>query len=309
MSILACLINPFGINGALYPFRIMEEIQYSVTENSTILSFYRQGNIYSVFLHFEILFAISVLMLSIWIRNYKEAKGKTYLLIWLIAFGLLALWRVRAMALFAYIFLLFAAQTVALIQVNKKFNATKVFQIAGLSLIFLLLLLRVPHYVPEAVHYKFGLGVDKDLPDAARFFKSRKLKGPVFNNFDVGDYLIYYLFPEEKVFVDSRPEAYPPGFFDKTLVPAFFDERKWLELDYKYDFNVIFLGKHIQVRKFINRRIEDNAWFVAYNDRYSIIFVKWNNKNSRLLKDKLINLRNTELIKTGLMESEFYGSR
>src|SRR5439155_19342363 len=34
------------------------------------------------------------------------------------------------------------------------------------------------------------------------------IQGPLLNNFNIGGYLIHYLFPQHRVYVDSRPEAY-----------------------------------------------------------------------------------------------------
>ena len=56
-------------------------------------------------------------------------------------------------------------------------------------------------------------GLARGVQGSAKFFQNEGLKGPVFNNFDVGSYLIFYLFPEERPFVDNRPEAYPVEFF------------------------------------------------------------------------------------------------
>ena len=114
-----------------------------------------------------------------------------------------------------------------------------------------------------------------------------------FNNEEVRD---------EKIFVDGRPEAYPPGFFKNKLVPAFFNERKWLELDYKYNFNVIFLGKHPQVYAFIKRRIYDSGWYVVYNDKYNVIFIRNNNDNQYIIKNDLIRKRNNFIMQEILKE-------
>jgi len=51
------------------------------------------------------------------------------------------------------------------------------------------------------------------------FFKENNLQGPIFNNYDIGGYLIFNLFPQEKVFVDNRPETYSSEFFQEDYIP------------------------------------------------------------------------------------------
>ena len=61
-----------------------------------------------------------------------------------------------------------------------------------------------------------GIGLAKDDQKAAEFFKKENIQGPIFNNYDIGGYLIYYLYPGQKVFVDNRPEVYPKEFLQNV---------------------------------------------------------------------------------------------
>ncbi|PIP87416.1 hypothetical protein COW81_00305, partial [Candidatus Campbellbacteria bacterium CG22_combo_CG10-13_8_21_14_all_36_13] len=54
---------------------------------------------------------------------------------------------------------------------------------------------------------------------AVNFVLENDIQGNMFNNFDIGGYLIYRLYPDRKVFVDNRPEAYPAEFFEKVYKP------------------------------------------------------------------------------------------
>ena len=64
---------------------------------------------------------------------------------------------------------------------------------------------------------KHGLGIVPGLNDAAEFFKREKISGPIFNNADIGGYLIFHLSPSHKVFVDNRMEAYPEDFLKENI--------------------------------------------------------------------------------------------
>jgi hypothetical protein len=64
--------------------------------------------------------------------------------------------------------------------------------------------------------YLFGLGLI-DCNKSAEFIKGNKVEGPYFNNYDIGGYFIFHLFPTYKPFVDNRPEAYSVDFFNEIF--------------------------------------------------------------------------------------------
>ena len=134
---------------------------------------------------------------------------------------------------------------------------------------------------------RLGLGLLPEVNKAAEFFKRENLKGPIFNNYDIGGYLIYHLYPGERVFVDNRPEAYPANFFQNVYIPMQEDEKIWQEQDKKYNFNVIFFS-HQDVtpwgQKFLIERVKDINWVVIYADQYTIIFLKRNMRNLPLIE-------------------------
>jgi hypothetical protein len=99
----------------------------------------------------------------------------------------------------------------------------------------------------------------------------------MFNNYDIGGYLIYTLFPDTKVFVDNRPEAYPARFLTEVYVPAQEDNTKWRELDSALHFNVIFFNWHDYTpagQSFLINRINDPDWAPVYVDPYALIMVR-----------------------------------
>ena len=111
----------------------------------------------------------------------------------------------------------------------------------------------------------------------AVFFKSHKLKGPVFNNYDIGGYLIYHLYPETPPFVDNRPEAYPPGFFQDVYVPMQEVEARWKQEQDHYQFNSIFFYWHDMTpaaQTFLLARVHDPEWVPVYVDAAAIIFLR-----------------------------------
>ncbi len=69
-----------------------------------------------------------------------------------------------------------------------------------------------------------GWGVDRERFPAAAvdFLEHERLPGPLLNNFDVGGYLLYRLYPRHRVFIAGSTSMYPASFLStyRTLVLA-----------------------------------------------------------------------------------------
>lgn len=143
---------------------------------------------------------------------------------------------------------------------------------------------------------KLGIGITPQSESSAMFFKEQGLEGPIFNDTDIGSYLIYYLYPNEKVFSDNRfRDAYSAEFFRDVYLPIIQDEEKWREAFEKYRFNAVFFNHYDNVRgarDFITRRMSDADWPLVYADRYVLIFVRNNPKNKEVIQKFQITQEN-----------------
>jgi len=107
------------------------------------------------------------------------------------------------------------------------------------------------------------------------------------NNYDIGGFLTYGLYPQERVFVDNRPEAYPGEFFTRDLLPMQMREEDWLRVDAKYGFNAIFFYRHDATRwgqQFMIRRLADPAWAPVFVDNFAIIIVRRTPENADVIE-------------------------
>jgi len=137
------------------------------------------------------------------------------------------------------------------------------------------------------IHSPFGWGIADDSQASAQFFKNNKLSGPIFNNYDIGSALIFWLYPSEKVFVDNRPEAYGAAFFSQIYKPIQSDPAIWKQLSAHYGFNTIYFGYSDGTpwaQQFVKYILTDPDWSLVYFDADSIILVNKKTANPRLLK-------------------------
>ena len=108
----------------------------------------------------------------------------------------------------------------------------------------------------------------------------------MFNNYDIGGYLIYHLYPDTKVFVDNRPEAYPASFLTDVYVPMQESDAKWREIDANQHFNVIFFNWHDYTpagQTFLITRIRDPEWAPVYVDQFALIFLRRTTENQSII--------------------------
>jgi hypothetical protein len=288
-GIIACFMNPAFAQGVFYPFRIMGEIEYAVSENMSLIYHRSMSGQTTGYLFFEFALFVGAVVLYYWIKNPRELRTHFYPALWLLVFAALFIWRIRANVFFAYTLVLASTYLASKINVQEEKIARRAGIIGLVVIIFFARMLPNTPYDPWYGGYlKRGMGVNEKMDAGANYFIRNHLQGPIFNNFDIGDYLIYHLYPQERVFVDSRPEAYPRGFFTDKLVPALFDQGKWLALEHEYKFNVVFLGYHTQVLNFVQRLYYDDGWFLAYSDEYTIIFLRRRPKNDHLVRQTLL---------------------
>lgn len=277
---VAALINPSGVEGALYPLKIFEDYGYRLFENQSVF-FIEKLFSYPPALYFKILFVVSFFswVVALWRVSKKKTQFNLGLFLLWIFFSYLGWRAVRNFTIFGYFALAISSINLSGVVFIKSKTRYRKF-IPVFLLIFVLAVIMSANPAFWKSRKPFGLGLQKDVLNAAEFFKKNNLPGPVFNNYDVGGYLIYNLYPQEKIFVDNRPEAYPSSFFQETYIPMQESEEKWQEVNKKYNFQTIFFWRNDLTpwgQKFIARRVNDPKWSLVFADDYHLIFVKKNN--------------------------------
>ncbi len=266
--ILVTLLNPNGLSGALYPFSVLQHYGYSIEENQNIFflwSIIHKQSILFFFISAPILFTSLLL-------NFKRVLPVDWLIS--IFFTILAILSIRNFPLFVL---------ATFIPFVKSLSAIKLFLPKHFKTVFVILLLGFTIFEAQQIYVRKGFGFgstmqnEKGAKDAVDFFLKTNLRGPIFNNFDIGSYLDYALYPKEKVFVDGRPEAYPASFFKDNYIPMQLDENKLEQESQKYNFNTIFFSHTDQTpwaEKFIKQITQNKKWNIVYIDDYVVILTK-----------------------------------
>ncbi|MBI4096327.1 MAG: hypothetical protein HY425_01275 [Candidatus Levybacteria bacterium] len=279
-SSILTLINPNGLKGALYPFEVFQNYGYSIQENQNIFFLWNYSHNPAI-----LFFGISAIFLFLFLIL---ARKKTCPADWFISifFFILAMTSIRNFPLFVFAAFIPLARSFSKINLSLPKHAKTIF------LIFLLILFI---FEAQQVYVKngFGFGAATGAKEGTDFFLKNNLKGPIFNNFDIGSYLIYRLYPKEKVLIDGRPEAYPASFLQTMYIPMQEDSKIFEKMDEKYKFNTIFFSHTDQTpwaETFLKQISQNNKWNMVYLDDFTVIFTK--NKNVKpIIKTDYSNMK------------------
>ncbi len=122
-----------------------------------------------------------------------------------------------------------------------------------------------------------GIGIDEAMlpSDAASFIEKHLRGGRIFNDMGYGGYLIYRLWPQEKVFIDTRTELYGDEFI-KEYSDALFSESAFDTLVSKYRLShVIYDKRQILAEggplKFLVGKV---GWRPVFESGNAVIFIK-----------------------------------
>lgn len=272
---LVNLVNPFLWQGALYPLFVFKNYGYSILENQSpfFLKSWGYPGLTTYALFAGILIAAASFLFNI--RNFrKNIFG--FLLMALVT--ILSLKMIRNYPLFAFGMLpvSFKNYSERLSKIEYKLDK---FAAVGLILgVFLLVLIfsviKNQIYERAGLNRHFGLIIPSGAQAAVDFVKQSGLRGPMFNNFDVGSFLIWKM-EGEKVFIDGRPEAYPAEFIKEVYIPMQEDPEKWVFYAEKYNIQYVFwLYSDITPwsQRFVRFMLQNPDWPLIYRDGSVMIF-------------------------------------
>ena len=298
VTLLCCLvtcINPQFVKGALYPLFVTQNYAFPVEENInffTAISSYQDTTFF-----FFGLFA-TLLIVSL-IASFKKLKPVDVLLG--LFFTIVGFAAVRAFPLFILGIFLPLIRTISYWsdRLWKKTGKYTLY-IQSMSFVCLLLILLPTIIFNMQNNHGIGVGVQDDAKNAIMFIKQYNLHGPFYNNFDIGDYLEYALYSQEKVFVDARAEAYPKPFFEKIYFPSQKSTQTFDLIAKQYKFQTAIIAHSDSSEgnvTLIQNLYKNPLWTMVYVNNSIVIFVKNTSSNSLFTKQFRVTPTNIHLTK------------
>ena len=286
--LLAALINPYGYEILIFPFRLMRNSYLQEVIGEWIPPSFHD----LFFLPFELALLLLVVVLG------RSDKKVTFTELGLILFWThAALYSLRHIPIFAVIFVLLMGPRLTvkgeserkhyiligyrnisarLGQLNQLFNK-HVFAILIFLSVLGLTIISKPFGPLGDSRGQFN---SRKLPvQAATFIKDVGLSGNMFNLNEFGGYLIYTLFPDYKVFVDGRADMYGEAFM-KEYARTENLKLGWRDVLDQHQVNWIIGHTYYKLATLLYIA-ED--WKLIYSDEVASIFVRDVPENQMLI--------------------------
>ena len=283
-GILACVVtlaNPNGLKVLTYSWNISDAVkEVGIFEWISIWSYLFSPNPQKARIVF--IFMVAVLIFVLWVMFYKLRvlkKIKLRHLVLLVTAFILPLISVRHVGFFPILTFPLLTDSLDYFLV-KKLAEKKYFNLIKIGIfVFGLALLVVGLWKVPSTPIS-----EKSLPErAGNFISENKIQGPIFNTISHGSYLIWKIWPQEKVFIDGRSEVYPLEIWsDYKKIMEVGDE--WKGLFNKYNFQIAILSSNVPIKEdsFVQTDII-LAYKLVTEMGFKLIF--WDDSTIILIKD------------------------
>ncbi len=299
---LVTLLNPYFVDGSLFPLKLMSRFDISNEAFQTIGEFRRPFSGYFPTFSigaFQALFFLgaAALCLAAVVGRRPLKKAATteesplpgFNLAWPLIFAGLAYLSVlarRNMGLFAlgatpiigaWLALIGSRVTAGRIRDTYRSVANATAPILLATCIGLIGAVATnAYYWRDGTTREFGLGIlDVNFPiRAAAFSREAGLPSRLYNDLTAGGYLTWEPPVKGGVFIDGRLEVYDAEFFTYYM-SAFRNGRIWQQQLDRYGINTVLLFHRWRNRHpMIRALILDPAWALVYHDEVAVIFVR-----------------------------------
>lgn len=129
--------------------------------------------------------------------------------------------------------------------------------------------------VVEAQQSWFGAGMEEYIPvKEVQFIKDNHLPGPILNDYLIGGYMIWTMYPDYKVFIDPRFAPY-----DKSLLDDYFNmQERYMSrkagpeiLRDKYEFNIALISMNaLALTEWL---VNSPQWALVYFDKTAVVLM------------------------------------
>lgn len=280
---LATLLNPHGIQGAFYPFHVWSNYGYSIVENKS--PFFLRAYHYP-FLTTGAVYAFIFVGWGTVVWNWRRARENVMGILVLFATSALALTMIRNFPLLALCGMPIMLKNIDEHEWTWESSPWLYGSIAFLVLFAVSIITNQVYDQADLAGREFGLRVPEQSQEPIDVYRALGVHGPMFNNFDIGSYLIWKL-PEEPVFIDGRPEAYPADFIQHVYIPMQERDDVWRLKEQEYQLNTIVWDYYDITpwsQVFVQRILKDPEWVPVYHDHGIMIFVKNTTQNRAALR-------------------------
>lgn len=108
---------------------------------------------------------------------------------------------------------------------------------------------------------------------AVKFIQDNGLSGPIFNRYEWGGYLIWKMYPQEKVFIDGRTDVYglTDTFFYSQYSAIYNASPIWRDAMAPFNIHLVLVDAGAGI---VAELAKDSRWTKLYEDRQAVVFAR-----------------------------------
>lgn len=321
-GILACLVNPQFVKGALYPlgvffslsgdsqifFKHIQELQKPILSLGSISN--------GKYMYYKLLILVSFVS---FVLNRRRIDISA-LLLWVVflVFSLKAIRNLPFFAFAAYLVIITNFLNISFGSILPlKFNKEKFALMTSIFFKILILIWIIQRFEVVATRWYYDVdkyerksefgGISKrSYPDkGVDFLVENNIAGNFFNDFNAGAYLLGRMHPDIKVFIDGRTEVYGAAYF-KNYLKIWNDGDKILfeKAVKEYGLTGALLSSVRQrvSGKLLKMLLDKEEWKLVYLNYESVIFLKDIAKNHKVIEQYEVDLDHWKVKKIDLQK-------
>lgn len=276
LAALGCLLNPWGLDGALFPFQLLPRVTGNSLFSTRIGEFrppLQAGYAPPLIATWVTLLVVAAVSFLLDVRRWHLGR-----LLATVAFGVLSTQSLRNMAFFGWIAVPVIAANVGSLVARRPLPRPLRSGLAAGALAAMVLLLGAivtnQFSAVMRIEREFGLGVShaRFPVDAVAFIERVGITGRAFNCLAMGGYLTWTR-PADAVFVDGRLEAFPEEVF-RRYFQVMDQPPMWPRMiaPYQVDYALLYHGWGNRL-PLVNYLAADNGWTMVYYDEIASVFV------------------------------------
>ena len=276
LATLGCFLNPWGTEGAFFPFQLLPRVTGNSLFSNRIGEFrppLQSG--YAPPLMYTWVALLVVCGLTFLLNARRWRLGFLFAAL---AFGFLSTQSLRNVAFFGWVAVPAIAVNLGPLLARRRWPdrlgaALASTALAGIVLLIGAVVTNQLSYVLE-IQREFGLGVSPArFPEAAVDFIERTgITGRAFNCLAMGGYLTWRR-PDDAVFVDGRLEAFPEDVF-RGYFAVMDDPATWprFATPYRLDYALLYHAWSNRL-PLVRYLAQDHGWSLVYYDEIASVFV------------------------------------
>ncbi|HJV35010.1 hypothetical protein [Geomonas sp.] len=279
VSLAACLLNPQGYRILLFPFRLVGDT-YIMDHISEFMSVD-----FHQFAPFKYLLLLLIALFAMGRRRMEVTE-----LVLVLLFTNMALYSARYIALFALVTAPIMTRQAGELGELREGRMAAFFRkrsenIMGIDArarghLWPMMALCLVVAATCSGMVRHGFDEKTKAVRAAEFLLKEKISGNMFDNDEIGDYLIYRTYPTYKVFFDGRSDMYGSTFMKEYYQVIKF-QPGWEKILDKYRVTWIIFDTDSDFARFL---LKSKEWPLIYSDNVASIFVKDVLQNQELIR-------------------------